>query len=248
MLRKENRHFNRDANGIILILCPQNAKCYLNRHIWCHGSLIFPRNRLWNTWTARFCNLKIEPPYLLVRSWTRSNTLAANNSASRPTYPGNNGDSENSPELLENVIYVRVIPRESERERETEKVREGESRYSRQQRVAAEFQCSERRGGVSGAFKERRCIAAPRWARSAFRVRAACPTERRVFLRFQRANSKILGIIFSRSYTCPMCFLCGARTYVPRGPRCTYIRYIRTYIGRRALARVHAAEVNIQRI
>jgi len=39
--------------------------------------------------------------------------------------------------------------------------------------------------------------------------------QRRFPLRFRRANSKILGIIFSRSYTCPMYFLCAARTYVP---------------------------------
>lgn len=47
---------------------------------------------------------------------------------------------------------------------------------------------------------------------------------------FLHGNSKILGIIFSRSYTCwwSMYFLRSARTYVSRAPM--YTRYIYTYI------------------
>lgn len=55
--RKENR-FNRDANGVILILRPQNAKCRLNRTFGATTLLFFRVTEIRNTWTAALLQFK----------------------------------------------------------------------------------------------------------------------------------------------------------------------------------------------
>jgi len=102
----------------------------------------------------------------------------------------------------------------------TRSERDGFERASRKRADASRRLVEKQRGKLHS----RACIRAPARSYRAFP------------LRFRRANSKILGIIFSWSYTCPMYFLCAARTYVP-GPDGTYAPGTYTPIHARDRAR-----------
>jgi len=159
------------------------------------------------------------------------------------------------------TVYVyrgRASERETERERERERESRVQSPTTRRCGISAgrgeekrrdETRRDERKRAISGALKIRRrasrCL-----VESAFHVLpsrcrpcgASLPRSR------LRANSKILGIIFSSSYTClpHVLFMWRSDLCTWRGPRCTYV--CTAYMGRRAFARVYATEVNIQRI